>query len=126
MERPHAVTPRGRLRTTPLILLPVISFVFGCLEYGPARGPEAGSAPLTIHAVLSLALVFVWFIVDAREREYRPSIVLRVAMPALTIVALPYYLFRSRGWTGGVKAMAKSALVFAGTMVAYRLGSWFA
>jgi hypothetical protein len=96
------------------------------LEYGPARGPEAGSALLTTHAVLSLACVFAWFAIDAKGRTYRASIVLKIAMLALAIVALPYYLFRSRGWTGGIKAMAMSALVFAGTMVAYRLGSWFA
>jgi hypothetical protein len=110
----------------PLLLLPVLAFVFGCLEYGPAQGPEAGSVTLTTHAVLSLACVFAWFVSDARERGYRASIVLKIAMLALAIVALPYYLFRSRGWTGGVKAMAMSALVFASTMVAYRLGSWFA
>jgi hypothetical protein len=126
VARSHAALQRRRPGIPLLILLPVLSFVFGCLEYGPARGPEAGSAPLTIHAVLALAVVFAWFVIDTRDRGYRASIVLRVAMLALPIVALPYYLFRSRGATGGIKAMASVVLVFAGTMAAYRLGSWFA
>lgn len=117
----------GRGRQTKLLtLFPVLSFIFGCLEYGPARGPEAGSALLTIHALLTLTLVFVWVVIDARERRYKASIFLKVAMLCLAIVALPYYLFRSRGLAGGIKALGLSTLVFAGTMVAYRVGSWFA
>lgn len=109
-----------------LALCPVLSLIFGCLEYGPARGPEPGSVLLTTHALLSLALVFAWFWFDSRKRGYRASIFLKVAMAGLTMVALPYYLFRSRGLAGGLKASALSILVFAGTMVAYHVGSWFA
>jgi hypothetical protein len=116
----------GRSRAVTLTLLPVAAFVFGCLDYGPGRGPEAGSLGLTVHAALSLALVFAWFLIDARERGYKASLLLKIAMPALTIVALPYYLLRSRGLAAGALALARAALVFAGTMVAYRLGSWFA
>jgi len=114
-----------RRQTRVLALLPALSFVLGCLEYGPARGPEAGPL-LTIHAVAVLALVFAWFLLDVNERGYKASIILKVAMVALTSVALPYYLLRSRGLAGGVKAIAKSVLVFVGTMAAYRVGSWFA
>jgi len=116
----------ARAFRNPLVLLPVASLVFGCLEYGPARGPESGSVPLLLHALVTLSLVFVWFLLDARDRGYKASIALRAAMVILTVVALPYYLFRSRGFAGGLRALALSILVFAGTMVAYRLGSLFA
>ena len=115
-----------RTKTKLLALLPVLSLAFGCLEYGPLRGPERGSVQLTLHALSSLALVFAWFWIDARDRAYRASILLRVAMLILTVVALPYYLIRSRGFVGGLKALALSILVFAGTMMAYRVGSFFA
>ncbi len=112
-------------RRYPLALLPVVALVFGCLEYGPARGPESGSVLQILHALTSLALVFVWFLLDARERGYRASIVLQTALIVLTVVALPYYLFRSRGLAGGFRALALSVAVFAGTMIAYHLGSLF-
>ena|SRR2546422_11110501 len=115
-----------RTQTKLLALLPVLSLVFGCLEYGPLRGPERGSALLTLHAISSLVLVLAWFWIDARDRGYKASIVLRVAMLFLAVVALPYYLFRSRGFVGGLKSLGLSILVFAGTMVAYRVGSLFA
>src|SRR5437867_83989 len=116
----------ARIKTKLLALLPVLSLAFGCLEYGPLHGPERGSALLTLHALASLALVFAWFWIDARDRAYRASVFLRVAMLILTVVALPYYLFRSRGFVGGLKTLALSILVFAGTMMAYRVGSFFA
>lgn len=70
--------------------------------------------------------MFAWFVIDARGRGYKASIVLKLAMPTITIVALPYYLLRSRGLRGGVRALLLLALAFAGTMIAYHVGSWFA
>jgi hypothetical protein len=113
---------RGRV----LALLPILSFVAGVCEYGPARRPVPGSALLTVHAVFSLAIVVVWFLGDARERGYKASWILKLAMPVLTVVALPYYLLRSRGFVAGVKALILAAFVVAGTMAAYRVGTWLA
>ena len=114
------------VRTKVLALCPFLSLIVGCLEYGPARGPDSGSVLFAIHALASLALVFVWFRLDAHERIYKASIVLNIVMLGLTIVALPYYLFRSRGLLGGFKSLALAGLVFVGTMVAYHVGSWIA
>jgi hypothetical protein len=116
----------AKTETKVLALLPALSLVFGCLEYGPLQGPERGSLLLTLHAIASLAVVSAWFWIDARRRAYKASIVLRVAMFILTVVALPYYLFRSRGLAGGLKGLALSVLVFAATMMAYRVGSLLA
>jgi hypothetical protein len=116
----------AKTETNVLALLPVLSLIFGCLEYGPLRGPERGSVPLTVHAIVSLVVVYAWFWIDARRRSYKASVVLRAAMLVVTVVALPYYLFRSRGFVGGMKGLASSVLVFALTMAAYRVGSFFA
>lgn len=120
-----AARTRPRRQTWVLASLPALSFVFGCLDYGPFHGPGPGTLS-TIHAVAVLGLVFAWFLLDARERAYNASILLKLAMIALSSVALPYYLFRSRGFAGGAAAIARSLVVFAGTMAAYRLGAWFA
>jgi hypothetical protein len=105
-------------------LLPATAFIFGCLAYGAAGGPAAGSRLLLVHALLSIAIVFVWFLQDAKARQYKASILLKLSMPTLTFAALPYYLFRSRGLVGGLKAAALAILVFVGTMVAYHAGAW--
>lgn len=116
----------ARTQTKLLAVLPVLSLVFGFLEYGPAQAPEPGSVMMSVHAISSLVIVFAWFWLDARGRAYKPSIVLMIGMLSLTVVALPYYMLRSRGLSDGLKSLALSALVFSGTMAAYRVGSLFA
>lgn len=111
-----------KVETKLLVALPLMALVFGCLEYAPLRGPERGSWLLTLHAVASLVLVFAWFLVDERRRGYKASIVLKISMVVLTVVALPFYLFRSRGLAGGFKALGWSIIVFFGTMACYRVG----
>jgi hypothetical protein len=108
-----------------LALLPAAALVFGCLDYGPDGGPAAGSGLVVIHALLMLAIVFAWFLRDAKARGYKASIVLKLLMPTVTFAALPYYLLRSRGFAGGLKALALAILGFAGTMIAYHVGAWF-
>lgn len=113
-------------QTRFLAALPLLSLLFGFLEYGPRQSPQSGSLTMTLHAVASLVVVFVWFRMDSRRLDYRPSIVLMAAMLALTFLALPYYLLRSRGAAGGIKALALSFLLFAVTMILYRVGTLFA
>jgi hypothetical protein len=76
-----------------------------------------------LHRVLELAWMLALSFAVIRLSV---SILLKLAMIALSSVALPYYLFRSRGFAGGAAAIARSLVVFAGTMAAYRLGAWFA
>jgi len=108
-----------------LALLPATALVFGCLDYGPNGAPSAGSDLVVIHALFALAIVFLWFLRDAKAREFKASIVLKLLMPTVTFAALPYYLFRSRGFAGGLKALALAILGFVGTMIAYHIGTWF-
>lgn len=103
-----------------------LAFVAGALEYGTAAAHfDAGTAS-TIHLALSVVLIFVWFHLDSRQRGYQPTIPLKLSMVGLTVVALPYYLFRSRGGRGGVKAIGAAVLTFIAAMVLYRLGAWTA
>jgi len=115
-----------RTQTKLLALFPVLSLVFGCLEYGPLGGPERGSVLLTLHAVSSLALVLAWFWIDARDRSYKPSIVLRSPCSFSTSSRFLITCSDRVVSSAGLKALGLSILIFAGTMMAYRVGSLFA
>lgn len=108
------------------ILLGVATFFFlaGFLEYGPLRAVKEHGVTLTIEALVIVVALFVWFLLDSRERGYSPSWLLHVFMAALSVFAFPYYLIRSRGWRHGCKAMALAILAFGGTMALYRSGAW--
>jgi cell division protein FtsW (lipid II flippase) len=42
------------------------------------------------------ALTFAWVHFDSLRRDYRPSLLLRLGVVLLAVVALPWYLIRSR------------------------------
>lgn len=77
--------------------------------------------------VTATLLVFIWYRLDSDERSYRRTPFLNVAIVALAIVAIPYYLFKSRGRSRGSMAfgifvacgIAYNLLQFAGEYVAY-------
>jgi peptidoglycan/LPS O-acetylase OafA/YrhL len=55
--------------------------------------PPQWSVPLTLCVSF---LGFLWYRIDSDERKYKRSLGLNMAMIALTMVAMPYYLLRSR------------------------------
>ncbi|MFL6602281.1 MAG: hypothetical protein ACJ8R9_13220 [Steroidobacteraceae bacterium] len=79
--------------------------------------------------LVSVALIFVWYRIDAQERGFRRSAVLNTMVVALTVVALPYYLFRSRGLSKGAVAtglliawaITYTAFQYVGVYMAYFL-----
>src|SRR5262245_47643631 len=86
-EYPGNVTAPRRF----LALLPLLAFVSGILDYGPARAPEAGSAIFTLHLLASVAVIYAWFRLDALRRGYRAPLMLHLAMIAVPLAALPFY-----------------------------------
>lgn len=50
---------------------------------------------------LYTAMIFGWFLTDARERGMKPSTGLKISVVALSLVALPYYKFRYFGARAG-------------------------
>jgi len=71
--------------------------------------------------------VFVWYRLDAEERGYPRSPLLNVGVIAITVLALPYYLFRTRRFPRGLYAtvaflalgVAYSLLQYAGAYAVY-------
>jgi hypothetical protein len=78
-------------------------------------------------ALVSIALAFIWFRGDANERGYQRSLLRNAIVIAFAIVALPYYLFRTRGAVRGLAAtgvfiaitVAYSVLEYAGEYAVY-------
>jgi len=102
----------------PLFFL--ITALIGTPPMTPAEPPDA---LLAFQAIGGIAAVFLWVRLDARAKGLRVSWMLWLALAGLSCIALPYYLLRSRGAGGGLRAIGWALAVFSLTMLAYRLGS---
>ena len=113
-------------RGVVLISLAVIAFVSGVTRQVLEPGQPFAQADISF-ALLSVALIFAWYRMDAVQRGYRRSPFLDVMVVAITILALPYYFFRTRGLVGGFRAsgililaiIGYSVLQFCGEYAAY-------
>lgn len=110
-------------KTIALGALLALALLAGFIEGSFATTDVAASLSAG-HLAITVALIFVWFYLDARERKYQSGIALKLLMLGLTVFALPYYLFRSRGAKGGFKALGFAVLLFIAAMILYRLGAW--
>lgn len=103
--------------------LALISLMIGFIEQGWMSGDANASGLLMVHAVLSIAVIFAWVRLDAKAIGCSRSWPLNLLMVVLTVFALPYYLFKSRGLKAGTVAIAWAMLVFVAVMLAYGAGS---
>ena len=80
-----------------LVALLIAAAAFGfLLAYLDAEGVQA-SPPMRVGIMLLFScLIFAWYFLDAQARSFRRSPWLSVAVVAAAIVAIPYYLVRSR------------------------------
>jgi hypothetical protein len=87
-----------------LLASSVVTGILAVIEFSP----RTTKAVDFISLVMSVSLIFFWYCADAYALKYPRSKALNVFMVALTALALPYYLFRSRGLKGGFFALARS------------------
>lgn len=88
----------------------------------------AGDALFSIRdfpsALLSVLLVFAWYRLDTNARGIERHIRGNCVFVCFTVLALPVYLFKTRGWLQG----AKATLIFFALMIAWslleELGAW--
>lgn len=104
-----------------LALLP-LSFVAGLLGAGISRGPVLNELLSTLYIVATLGILFHWVQLDSAQRKTSFSWPLKIALIVVTVIALPYYFFKSRGFLGGLKLGAQAWLIFIASMLCYRLG----
>ena len=99
----------------------IATFLFVGVLFGiSTQYPTPFHVPEWIEWSLMLAYgfsVFWWYHADSTERNYKRPIWLNIAMVGITILGLPYYLFRSRGLRSGALAI----LCAAGLVVAFML-----
>jgi hypothetical protein len=107
------VTPK----TAALGLLGLVSLAAPIVERW-TTGRVAEMSPFDIGATLvSIALIFWWYHLDKRERDYRAGPLMNGGILALAIIAFPVYFVRTRGWKKGLVST-----MFAGAVLAVCLG----
>jgi hypothetical protein len=99
------------------------AFLLGLTERHVAQNHEIGSLPALALSFAFVALVFFWYRADARARQYRISKRMSVAMVALTVIALPVYLLRSRRPRQRFVSIGLLVLAYVGAMICYRVAS---
>jgi hypothetical protein len=103
--------------------LPPCALLLGIADRHPDRILDVDSLFSTCMAALCVALACFWYWLDARERNYRRSWGLGIAMVLVTCIALPWYLIRSRSGARRVLTLAKAVGLFVLCGVVYRLAS---
>jgi hypothetical protein len=76
---------------------------------------ELFPASAIVFSIASVFFAFLWVRLDADQRNFRRSPYLTTSVVGLTLIALPYYLFRTRGFRKGCIGV----LVFLGVLVGY-------
>jgi hypothetical protein len=74
--------------------------------------PGYGSIGAVAGVLLLSIATFIWFRADSFQRAFRRSPTLDVAFVGLTVLALPYYLIRSRGLKAGLMAIGAGLSIY--------------
>lgn len=106
-----------------LLALAISSFVVGAVNQYFFPGRVFPPTTL-IFTLISAFLIFMWYRLDANGRSYARSLGLNVCVVAVTIVALPYYFFRSRGAAQGFVATLLLVLAYVASYVLTYAGAY--
>jgi len=113
------------IRNTKLVAY--ISFFIVGFASGIAHqlvAPETLMAPVDFPFMLLGALaIFAWYVADSNQRDYRRSLILNIFVIGISVLALPYYLLRTRGILKGVLAIAMFILFTLAYMFLQYVGS---
>ncbi len=79
---------------------------------------------------MSVALIFWWYHADKGERNYEAGPLMNAGVVAASVLALPIYFVRTRGWKRGMIATALAAAALGATYLlgeaGERIGAAFA
>ena len=96
-----------------LVILVVALFVTSAGEiliFG--RPMDTANAYTFGTALLTVFLIYWWYVLDKRERQFPAGMVQNVGIIFLSPIALPVYLIRSRGWGKGLVATLGAVVMF--------------
>jgi hypothetical protein len=113
------MTELGKWTSRGVVALMGLGFIDGFVAYRLYPG-EVFPVSSVIFGLISVFLIFLWFRLDAASRNYPRGPLLSVAVIAIAAIAIPYYLFRSRGLRSGSVA----TLVFFTVTCSYTLMAW--
>jgi hypothetical protein len=88
-------------KSAALVLLGLLSLAAPLLEAWFTGRVEPFSKFDLAATFLSIPLIFFWYHLDKREHDYQAGALMNVGVVAVSIVALPIYFIRSRGWKRG-------------------------
>lgn len=74
--------------------------------------------------LVSVVLIFWWYHLDKRERDYRAGPLMNGGILALAIIAFPVYFVRTRGWKKGIVASVLAGVVLAINLGLGEVGEW--
>ena len=97
----------GRILVVFIVAAAAVAFVHGVHI---ARGIAQPGYLRIVSSAIFGALAFLWFWNDSEARSFKRSPLLSVAIVTLAVVAVPYYLMRSRG--DGERFIAIAKLIF--------------
>jgi hypothetical protein len=89
-----------------LLMLGIVSFVLPLGEMVIFKHSPPSLSYMLTEVVLSAYAVYWWYVLDKREREFRAGIFQNMGVAVFSLVGLPVYFIRSRGWLRGAAATA--------------------
>jgi hypothetical protein len=102
----------------------LIGFVSGC-GLAQFRIPGYDSIGAIAGGLLLSIATFMWFRADSFQRSFRRSATLNVAFVGLTMLALPYYLVKSRGLKAGILAIGAGLSIYVLYVLTTVMGALF-
>jgi hypothetical protein len=97
----------GRVLAVFVVAAAAFAFIHGVHI---ARGLPQPSHLQVVSSLVFGTLTFLWFWIDSELRSFKRSPLLSVAIVALAVIAVPYYLMRSR--VEGERLLAFVKLIF--------------
>ncbi len=105
-----------------VILLAYAVALSGFLTYLDLRGTAEPAWLALATSLVFSALIFAWYLADTQQRGYTRTALLNIAIILVSVVAVPYYLLRSRPRGQRLKAITRMLGVFVLLLLAMLAG----
>ena len=66
---------------------------------------------------ISTFLMFAWFLTDANDINYHPSILFKIGVIVFAFALIPYYLIKNKGWNTSLVSFAKFAVFLVALLI---------
>jgi hypothetical protein len=99
----------------PWAIFIALSTVAPCAHFIVTGHPIQPVTPYWLFDVVFFtAATYWWYLADKKQRNFKTGGTQNIAVVFLTLIGLPVYFIRSRGWLKGILATIMAVLVFVG------------